>query len=169
MKLIVNGVTINAALPFPKTSGSAIFSNTVTAVNFAGGNNDIRLESIASNATADIDWIEITGNSPATGNCVAARPINAVITSSNTSGKNGLYPNPATREVTIGFYLPEADNVSISIINANGAIIDTPVSKMFNKGYHQLRYDVSGKAAGIYHVVINSKQQEKKILKLLVQ
>ena len=153
MKFILNAVVINAALPFSKTRGSSIFLNTTTTVTLNAGNNDIRLESTTNNATADIDWIEITGNSPVAGNCAAARGISGA---ANTSlgRKIGVYPNPAKGKVTIGFDLPATDKIAMQIFNANGSVTDKVGSKLFAAGYHQVLYDLSVKMPGFYTVVL---------------
>ncbi len=168
MKFILNGITINAALPFPKTSGSSIFLNTTTTVTFNAGNNDIRLESISNNATADIDWIEITGNSPAAGNCAAAR---GILGAGNTSlvRKIGVYPNPAKGKVSIVFDLPATDKIAMQIFNANGSVTDKVGSKLFTAGYHQVVYDLSNKVPGLYTVVILGDKGNSQVFKLIVQ
>jgi pectate lyase/NOL1/NOP2/fmu family ribosome biogenesis protein len=169
MKFILNGVVINSALPFPKTSGSSVFSNSTTVVTLAAGNNDIRLESIASNATADIDWLEVTGNSPAAANCNAARPGTARNNTASGIQKSGLYPNPAKGEVAIIFYTEQPDNISITIHNANGAVIDQIGTRALGTGHHRIVYNLAGKTAGFYNVVINGNRHAKNVFKLLVQ
>ncbi len=166
MKFLLNGVVVNAALPFPKTSGSSIFLNTIVNVTLNAGNNNIRLESIASNATADIDWIEITGNSPTAGNCTAARP--APITATPVSQTTGLYPNPTKGKVTVGFNLTTSDKINISVINANGAVVAKPVSKLFAEGFNRQEIDMTGKQPGIYQIIIAGEKGNKYFLKLIV-
>ena len=69
MKLVINGIVSDTALPFSQTANSTTFSNTGKVVVLTAGNNSIRLETTASAATADIDWLEITGSSPSAANC----------------------------------------------------------------------------------------------------
>ncbi len=168
MKFILNGVVVNAALPFPKTSGSSIFLNTIVNVTLNAGNNDIRLESIASNATADIDWIEITGNSPVAGNCTAARPA-PVATAINEINKiTGVYPNPAKGKATVGFNLTAAENVTIVFANADGKITNA-ITKFFPSGYNKEELNITGKAPGFYNVIITSDKGTKQVFKLIIQ
>lgn len=169
MKFILNGVVVNAALPFPKTSGSSIFLNTVVNVTLNAGNNDIRLESIASNATADIDWIEITGNSPVAGNCTAARPLPVATNIENETQRiAGIYPNPGKGKVNVGFDLPVADKVNISIMNSEGRMVMKPVSKLFAEGFNKQELDISGRQPGVYYVTISSEKGAKYVYKLTV-
>jgi len=168
MKFILNGVVVNAALPFPRTSGSSIFSNTIVNVPLNAGNNDIRLESIASNATADIDWIEITGNSPAPGNCTAARPAPVTSLVENGRQQTGVYPNPARGKVNIGFLLPDADKINISVVNSSGKTTAS-INTLLPAGYNRQQIDVSGKPAGIYHVIVTGDKGTKQVFKLILQ
>jgi uncharacterized repeat protein (TIGR02543 family) len=168
MKFILNGVVLNAALPFPRTSGSSIFSNTIVNVTLNAGSNIIRLESIASNATADIDWIEITGNSPAPGNCTAARPAPITTVIENSLQQAGVYPNPAKDKLMIGFTLPVSDRVNISIISIDGKRIAV-TSKLFPAGFNKQLIDLSGKPAGLYNVILTGDKGTKQVFKLILQ
>jgi uncharacterized repeat protein (TIGR02543 family) len=167
MKFIVNGAVVNAALPFPKTSGSTVFANTTVNVALAAGSNIIRLESIASNATADIDWIEITGNNPVAGNCGAARPAPLTTMIENAVQPQGVYPNPARGKVNIGFTLPAADRVNISIVNANGKRISS-INKLLPAGYNKQEIDVNGKPAGVYNVIVAGEKEIQQVFKLII-
>ncbi|MCX6292869.1 MAG: InlB B-repeat-containing protein, partial [Sphingobacteriales bacterium] len=129
MKLIVNGVVVNATLGFPRTSGSTVFANTIATVNLLAGNNTIRIESINGTATADIDWLEITGNSPAVGNCTVAK--SAIALNEPTLGDNILFPNPARGQNSLlKFNLNSAQKIKIVITNTDGKKI-----KSMNKFY----------------------------------
>jgi uncharacterized repeat protein (TIGR02543 family) len=165
MKFVLNGITVNAALPFPRTSGSSIFLNTIVNVSLNAGNNDIRLESISSNATADIDWIEITGNSPTAGNCVAARPTSILTTPIDETA--GVYPNPTKGKVTTAFYLPQADKVTITVLNADGSVAIKPLSKLLANGFNKEVINMEGKAAGVYHILVAPARGNKFVFKLI--
>jgi pectate lyase len=104
MALIVNGTTVNSAQPFPKTSSSTVFAYAATTVSLNAGDNTIRLQSTTSTATADIDWIEITGNTPAAANCAGttARTASPVTHDDDANQKRtGIYPNPCNSKATI--------------------------------------------------------------------
>lgn len=168
MKFILNGLVVNAALPFPRTSGSSVFLNTIVNVTLNAGNNDIRLESIANNATADIDWIEITGNSPLPGNCTAARPAPVSTIIQENSKQTGIYPNPSKGKVMVGFTLPVAGKINLRVVNSNGKYLTT-LNKLFPAGYQQQELDMSGKAAGIYHVMVTGEKGMRQVFKLVIQ
>ena len=166
MKLIVNGITINAALPFAKTSSSSVFANSTIAVTLQSGSNDIRLESTAANATADIDWLEITGANVTAGNCIAAR-------SYHLAGVNKqqltVYPNPSNNKIIVSFYLATADIVTITLMNAEGNVYDIISNKLFTSGLQQQQYEVYGKKPGVYTVVVNGKTGSRQAVKLIIQ
>ncbi|MEI6946993.1 CBM35 domain-containing protein [Paraflavisolibacter sp. H34] len=88
-KLLVNGTVVNAAVAFPKPASSTAFLTT-TPLNVTLGNgvNEIRIEVLTSAAMGDIEWIEITGNSPAAANC------------SGAIGSGGSSTAPITYKVT---------------------------------------------------------------------
>jgi len=166
MKLVVNGVTINSAQPFPKTANSTTFSTSTATVSLAAGGNTIRLESVAANATADIDWIEITGNSPTAGDCGAARLAPAPITL--LQSKSGIYPNPARSNVMVGFTLNEADKINVVLMSADGKMISAASYKL-SAGYHQQAIDVAGKRPGLYTVMITGEKKAREVFKLVVE
>jgi uncharacterized repeat protein (TIGR02543 family) len=173
MRLIVNGIIVNSAVPFPRTSGSSIFLNTSIAVSLTAGNNIIRLESVTSGASADIDWLEVTGNNPTPGNCspdaVSSRPSPAASTITATAEqKTGVYPNPASDKINIGFYVPETERVSIVILDEAGNTVSKTASKLYPAGYNIHTYDVSGKLPGIYIVLVTGERTVKHAFKLVV-
>ena len=169
MRLIVNGVTITSSQAFPQTSSSTTFSTSTATVSLVAGGNTIRLESVASSATADIDWIEITGNSPTAGNCGAARTAlpNTPIVGSELE-KASVYPNPAKGTANVAFRLAEADKVSIQIMDATGKVVSTQTSSL-QAGNHVKTLTIPGKAAGLYSVIIYSEKRKKEVLKLIVE
>lgn len=69
MKFSIDTNIINPNLSFLKTSSSTTFSNTIITVFLYAGTHSIKLESISSSATADIDWLEISGDRPTVANC----------------------------------------------------------------------------------------------------
>jgi pectate lyase len=153
MRLIVNGVVVNTALGFPRTSGSTVFANTITSINLIAGSNTIRIESVNGTATADIDWLEVTGNSPAVGNCTVAK--STAIINEQTIGENLVFPNPAVKgqHATLKFNISNPQNISTNITNAEGVKI-----KGFNKFYSSTEVfetiTTEGIKPGVYYINI---------------
>ncbi len=165
MRLLLNGVLLNSALPFPRTSGSTVFSNTTVTLTLNAGVNILRLESSASNATADIDWLEITGNSPAAASCTAARPAPVPTAPAVT----GIWPNPARQQATLRFGVAEAQLVSIRILSADGREVMRPLQRFLPAGIHQETLNLQSLSPGLYQVVITGSQAFRRVEQLLVQ
>ncbi len=168
MKLLVNGVTINSAQPFAKTSSSTTFATSTATVSLVSGGNIIRLESVTSNATADIDWIEITGNSPVAGDCNVAKAAPLLLPIAATKEKTGVYPNPSNGLTNIGFYLAEADNVTIAVVNAAGKTVLSQSSKL-QAGYHIKALNMGGRQAGLYIVTVSGVKKQGEVFKLIIE
>ena len=152
MKLIVNGVVVNAALGFPRTSGSTVFANTIANVTLLAGNNTIRIESTNGTATADIDWMEVTGNSPAVGNCTIAKTPTA-LNNPNTE-ENILFPNPIKGQHSfLKFNIDKAQKIKITITNTEGAMIKS-INKFFTSTEVIENISTNGIKPGVYYIRI---------------
>ena len=60
------------------------------------------------------------------------------------------YPNPATDILNIGFYLPKAMPLEISILDIQGRVVVAPVLIEFVREEQLYHMDVSGLATGDY-------------------
>jgi uncharacterized repeat protein (TIGR02543 family) len=174
MKLLVNGVTITSAQGFPRTSGSTVFGNSTATVSLAAGINTIRLESTTASATADIDWMEITGFNPVAASCgAAARPaiqqVQAVDETSATYAKTGIYPNPASGQVHIGFVLNTAGRANIRIYFADGRLLQDLGTNNYTAGYQLVTHALRNTRPGMYNVVIRTENEKVQVYKLIVQ
>jgi hypothetical protein len=61
------------------------------------------------------------------------------------------YPNPFNPVTAIGYQLSAISDVELSIYNLLGQKIATLVSEKQKAGYHQIEWDASGFASGIYY------------------
>jgi pectate lyase len=155
MKLIVNGVVVNASLGFPRTSSSTVFANTIATVNLIAGNNTIRIESINGTATADIDWMEVTGNSPAVGNCTVAK--SALSLNEPISEENTLFPNPTKGHNSfLKFNLDKAQKIKITITNAEGTKIKS-INKFYSSTEVIETISTNGIKPGVYYIRISGE------------
>jgi len=78
------------------------------------------------------------------------------------------FPNPVTEYVNLAFELDKRQTVSIAIYNQNGQLLETLVHDAFNEGKHQLNFEMSQLAAGIYFLKIegnNGLLAHKQIVK----
>ncbi|RPH36183.1 T9SS C-terminal target domain-containing protein, partial [bacterium] len=60
------------------------------------------------------------------------------------------YPNPFNPSTTIRFALPRRSHVSLTVFDMLGQEVATLVSGEVVAGYHEVRFDASGLATGVY-------------------
>jgi len=65
---------------------------------------------------------------------------------------NKNYPNPFNPSTNINFELPDDGDVQIFIYDIKGFLIDELVNGYMEAGYHNLKWDGSGKASGVYFI-----------------
>ena len=69
---------------------------------------------------------------------------------------NGLFPNPATNEVTILIASPAKSTVTVRVMDINGKIVDQRIGSI-ETGGNSLPLDVSKLAAGSYLIKLISE------------
>jgi len=77
------------------------------------------------------------------------------------------FPNPFNPATTIKYYLPIESNIVVKIYDANGKEIETLVNSVQTKGIHEVSWDASKYASGIYFYKMdagNFSEQRKMIL-----
>jgi hypothetical protein len=60
------------------------------------------------------------------------------------------YPNPFNPTTTIKFALPVASRVKINVYNSLGQLVETLVDKEMESGYHEVNFNASSLASGVY-------------------
>ena len=86
------------------------------------------------------------------------RPLSEMVTSVGSAPDNvpvtfGLaqnYPNPFNPSTTIRFALPERSRVTLTVFNALGQQVATLVNGTEDAGHHEVKFDGSGMASGVY-------------------
>ena len=71
------------------------------------------------------------------------------------------YPNPFNPGTAIGYQLSALSQVELSIYNLLGQKVVTLVSERQQAGYHQVEWDASGVASGIYYYRIEAGKFQK--------
>ncbi|OGB66071.1 MAG: hypothetical protein A2Y94_12380 [Caldithrix sp. RBG_13_44_9] len=79
---------------------------------------------------------------------------------------NQNYPNPFNPTTSFSFYLPVSENVTLKIYDILGREVDTLINKKLTAGEHQLEYDASRLATGIYFYKLSTDNfsQTRKML-----
>lgn len=100
-----------------------------------------------------------------------------VVKTHSNSGPNTFqlypnYPNPFNHSTRISFYLPQRENVTMTIFADNGRTVTTLANARFNSGYHTLEWDGSDArgqivASGVYFCHFKSDHYQD-FLKLLL-
>ncbi len=76
------------------------------------------------------------------------------------------FPNPFNPTTTIGYQIPQASRVEITVYNALGQKIYTVMDKEQSAGYHLVRFNAGALTSGVYYYTVHagSFTQTKKML-----
>ena len=161
-QLSINGVVVNPVVAFPRTASSTTFGLATQNVTFINGVNEIRLETTAVASSADIDWLEITGNRIVPTNCSNAIGSTLVLTAKPGTGPAApqviAFPNPTTGSVTFEVSLPAPGPVGITLFSITGTKVAEVATgaASFGIGTHRIEYQNNKLPAGLYFYVVST-------------
>lgn len=69
---------------------------------------------------------------------------------------NQNYPNPFNPETVLSWQLAVGTEVDVSVYNVIGQKVTTLVSERQKAGYHQVEWDASGFASGVYFYILKA-------------
>jgi hypothetical protein len=95
--------------------------------------------------------------------------INANIILPTTFNLAQNFPNPFNPTTTIRFETPAASHVKLAVYNLAGELVRTLVDGEIAAGYHQVNFDASGLASGIYFYRLEAGSNFNVTRKLMVQ
>jgi uncharacterized repeat protein (TIGR02543 family) len=176
-RLLINGTEVNNAVSFPKTSSWTSWTTTGNIfVNLVAGTNKIRIETTASAEFANIDWIEITGNSPteavcsgAVGSSFASKENILLATQAVEETRPVIFPNPSSGTTTLQFSLASQQRLVVNIHAADGKVLQQVANRVYAAGSHNLPVNTRGMRAGTYYISINKEKGKRTVQSLVVQ
>jgi len=76
------------------------------------------------------------------------------------------YPNPFNPTTTIQYDIPIASQVTLTIYNMNGQVVERPVNQKQEPGFYSVNWDARNVSTGVYFYQIRAEgfQQVKKML-----
>jgi hypothetical protein len=87
-------------------------------------------------------WDQTCTGDPLPGEVSVAAPSTFIVA--------GAYPNPFNPTTTLSFTLPERSHVSLNIYNLSGGQVTQLINGMRDAGTHQVTFDGSNLASGVY-------------------
>jgi hypothetical protein len=81
---------------------------------------------------------------------------------------NPNYPNPFNAKTLINFALPTDGDVNINIYNITGQVVQT-INGHYQAGYHQVTWDASNTASGIYFAKIAAGSESQTVKMTLLK
>ena len=79
---------------------------------------------------------------------IAADPATRVFPCEYSLAQN--YPNPFNPSTTIRYGLPQRSHVTLTVFNTLGQQVAELVNREMEPGYHEVKFDASGLASGMY-------------------
>jgi hypothetical protein len=79
------------------------------------------------------------------------------------------YPNPFNPSTTIGFQLPVSGHVTLRIVDVLGREVARPVNGTLAAGEHQIRFDASSLASGIYLYTLETSVGTRSAIMTLIK
>lgn len=161
-KLMINGADAIANLSFPKTASSTTFTTTAPAnVTLVQGVNTIRLETTVASAFADIDWLEITGETPAAESC-SSLPSLAVNAFELNSFEAIVSPNPVVNTIDLKVTTADSKETVIRLSNTNGQVL-LAQKQVLMAGQNEIKMNANSLHDGVYILTIQSEGFQKSI------
>ncbi|GJQ33387.1 MAG: hypothetical protein HBSAPP04_22260 [Ignavibacteriaceae bacterium] len=79
------------------------------------------------------------------------------------------FPNPFNPSTRIQFSIPQESQVELSIFDASGKLVDNLVSEVKGAGYHEVIWNASSHASGVYFAQIKAGKFVKNIKMTLLK
>ncbi len=71
-----------------------------------------------------------------------------------------IFPNPASNQVTLRFYMEEFTNAKITLIDISGKIISIVTDTTYDKGFHEINVETGNFSTGLYLAVFETSRNK---------
>jgi len=175
----VNNGRLNSAVYSLAAKGMNLFASTLTVGVYQSINNGSSWTSVTSRYwTLAAQSLAVNDSNLFLGTFTGgvwsiplSQLVGGVINGAKTFPSNVFleqnYPNPFNPTTTIRYGLPRASNVSLAVYNTLGQLVRTLVSGGEQAGDHEVEFDGSGLASGVYFYRIQAGSFVK-TMKMLV-
>ena len=158
LQVSVNGNVVNSALSFPNTAAWTNWQTVYTNAALSAGSNTVRATAL-SRSGANVDRLEVTAGTQQT----AGKGVALQVSQTDVNQPMTLYPNPATRLVTVT--LPRGQAEEVAVRDISGRLV-----RHYGKLADQAQVDIplNNLPAGMYTVLIRDRYQVyvKRLIKL---
>ncbi len=79
-----------------------------------------------------------------------------IIADTKNATSLSVHPNPISSSTNISFTIPQSQKVSIQVYDGSGRLVKTISNAVMEAGTHQLTWDATGVAKGIYYLKFNA-------------
>lgn len=79
-----------------------------------------------------------------------------------------IFPNPAKSVSIIRYSIPERDNILLQLFDISGRLVKTLVNDNKNTGIYNLNLHTKGLSAGVYFIILKTKQKARMIERFVI-
>lgn len=79
------------------------------------------------------------------------------------------YPNPASKDFTLNYFVNEDCKLNISLFDINGKILSILVDQKQTKGFYKLMINTNNLENGIYYIKANNDKQSKTVKAVIIK
>jgi rhodanese-related sulfurtransferase len=155
-----NPTWVNGGVSIDSTSALTLPANPAVVIDGVGGLIIVWQQDGGGAIDLFAQHVDVNGNLPGPPNVLAA--------AASTYSLSQNFPNPFNPSTTIRFGLPESAEVSLIVYNSLGQRVTTLVQQAQEAGYHEVKFDASVLASGMYYYRLQAGAfvQTKKLLVL---
>ncbi len=107
--------------------------------------------------TSDLEWTEVMADDGTTMNTLPTE-----------FAMGAAYPNPFNPATTISLALPETTELTVTVFNLQGQLVTTLASGQYPAGQHQIVFDATDLASGVYLVQATTGAGETAVQKVIL-